>query len=251
MEEFTGDCWLSKVETLKNSLGLNDSPSMRTRKAVNDLYKSKVQSKFDRFWLEEVNQIKLGPDGKNNNKLRFYNTFKGTFACEPYIEKVRNRNQRHWLTRLRISAHHLQIEVGRWASPPVPVESRLCKFCDTGCVDDEMHFLWQCPTFSLKKQCFLGKLSSIGLVFGESEPPESCVAKILCPTSGPTAVCTNKYIGLLFKNRKLMDEGCPVNYIGPRTVYPPPPDLDLNDSTTNSILSLESICSEDLLSSKE
>ena len=92
--------WLSKVEKLKKQLGIREVPSFRSRSAVSDQYKKRIQSRFDRFWRDEVNKIKLGPTGSNTNKLRFYSTFKGNFASEPYIETVRNRNHRQWLTRL-------------------------------------------------------------------------------------------------------------------------------------------------------
>ena len=253
MSEFkeVGDCWLSKVEKLIKQLGIREVPSFRSRSAVSEQYKKRIQSKFDRFWLDEVNKIKLGPTGSNSNKLRLYSTFKGNFASEPYIETVRNRNSRQWLTRLRISAHHLQVEVGRYASPPVPEDLRLCRYCNEGSVDNEKHFLLVCKTFSLKRQCFLGKLSSLGVNFGEDESLDSRTAKLLCPANGSVAVCTNKYIRLLFKNRKLMDDGLPVNYIGQRTGCPPPIYPDLNMSRSDSNMSLESVISDDFVSSDD
>ena len=82
-----------------------------------------LKSNFEGFWLDEINKIKLGDDGQDHNKLRLYKTFKGSFRVEPYIDMVPNRNQRCFLTRLRISAHHLCIETGRYSKPkPTPIQ---------------------------------------------------------------------------------------------------------------------------------
>jgi len=53
-----------------------------------------VKSKFDIFFLNEIKQVKLGDNGWDHNKLRFYNKLKGSFKMEPYIDKIKNRNQR-------------------------------------------------------------------------------------------------------------------------------------------------------------
>ena len=49
--------WLSKVEKLKKQLGIREVPSFWSRSAVNEQYKKSTQSKFDRYWLDEVKKI--------------------------------------------------------------------------------------------------------------------------------------------------------------------------------------------------
>lgn len=51
------------------------------------------------------------------------------------------------LTKLRISAHSLAIETGIYCKPVVPSDTRFCKFCKTH-IEDEVHFLFQCPQYS-------------------------------------------------------------------------------------------------------
>ena len=48
------------------------------------------------------------------SKLAFYKTFKVNFIYETYLTQVNNPNHRKSLTRLRISAHNLPIERGRY-----------------------------------------------------------------------------------------------------------------------------------------
>jgi hypothetical protein len=46
------------------------------------------------------------------------------------------------LIKFRVSAHNLEIKKGRYIG--VKTEDRICKLCNTG-VEDETHFLLQCP----------------------------------------------------------------------------------------------------------
>ena len=65
---------------------------------------------------------------------------------EPYLSTVKKVNHRIALSRLRVSCHSLEIEVGRYKKPtPTPPESRLCRHCHL--VEDEIHFLCDCVQF--------------------------------------------------------------------------------------------------------
>ena len=50
--------------------------------------------------------------------------------------KIRN------LTKLRISAHKLQIKIGRYARPKIQRQNRLCSSCNV--LEDELHFILYC-----------------------------------------------------------------------------------------------------------
>jgi hypothetical protein len=52
------------------------------------------------------------------------------------------------LTKLRISAHSLAIETGRYGTTKIPADQRFCKFCPIN-VEDEVHFLFQCLQYNL------------------------------------------------------------------------------------------------------
>jgi hypothetical protein len=83
---------------------------------------SAVKTKFEQHWYKQVRA-----DNQNHNKLRTYSTLKHRFGEEPYINLVRNRNQRMHLTRLRTSAHNLGIERGRYKN--LPFKERFCSYC--------------------------------------------------------------------------------------------------------------------------
>ncbi len=86
-----------------------------------------------------VNQItKELKDRFKRNKLK---ELKET--DKKYLEKVVNIKHRRSLSRFRMSAHNLEIENGRYRN--IPKENRLCKICNTGDVEDEIHFTLHCP----------------------------------------------------------------------------------------------------------
>ena len=173
------------------------------------------------IWIEKVNKIELGHDGLNHNKLRFYCKLKGSFTKEPYLDLVPNRTQHADLTRLRISSSRLAIELQRYHRPPVPALQRYCSYCRPaeennllqGYVDDEMHFLLNCSTFAFKRNCFLSKLETVLPGFKDMSAQQMAVT-ILCPVTTIAAKLANKYIKILFDNRKQLDEGIPILNLG-------------------------------------
>ncbi len=86
--------------------------------------------------LAEINQ---------NKKLQLYAKYKKEIAFESYLDNIKAPQKRRQFTKLRISDHKLEIEVGRHARPKIDRKDRLCKRCSAGDVDDEIHFLISCP----------------------------------------------------------------------------------------------------------
>jgi hypothetical protein len=70
------------------------------------------------------------------------------FILQRYLKLNISKDLRSMLTKLRISAHSLAIETGRYGTTKIPADQRFCKFCPTN-VEDEVHFLFQCPQCNL------------------------------------------------------------------------------------------------------
>ena len=85
------DCWLTRVNKIKTSLGINVS-RFCSQMAASKYIKKQVHSNFQVRWLDLIQQVKLNHEGRDTNKLRFYKTFKGSFHEEPYGTQVVNRN---------------------------------------------------------------------------------------------------------------------------------------------------------------
>ena len=156
--------------------------------------------------MDEINQVKTGVDGLDHNKLRLYKTLKGSFRTEPYIENIRNRNQRCWLSRYRTSAHTLQIEFGRYSNPITPLAERKCCYCKSGQIDDEQHFILFCDIFRLKRQCFIGRLTALFPNYITLSDDQK-LRFILCPPTPEIAKCVSKYLGIMSNTRKEIDMG--------------------------------------------
>ena len=59
----------------------------------------------------------------------------------------------------RISAHKLEIEVGRYKN--IPALNRICKVCSSGEVEDERHLIFSCNKYSSLRQSFFTETQKI------------------------------------------------------------------------------------------
>jgi hypothetical protein len=57
---------------------------------------------------------------------------------------------RRVITKLKISSHRLKIETGRYLK--LEVNKRLSNNCDLNQIEDEIHFLLECPSTSMDRQ---------------------------------------------------------------------------------------------------
>ena len=200
----TIDSWYNKVEKIKELL---DITRIRCKPSKVNVFVDKIlNSKFERFYLDQINLIKIGSDGIDHNKLRLYKLLKGSFGQEPYVTNIKNRNQRAWLSRYRTSAHNLQIEQGRYTRPVTPLSERKCVYCLSGEIDTEQHFVLFCETFKLKRQCFFGRLCELYPNF-MSLSDEHKFSVIMCPSTTGFALCVSKYLGIMTGIRKEIDLG--------------------------------------------
>ena len=60
---------------------------------------------------------------------------------------------------MRISAHHLAIETGRYTQPKTPIEKRHCFYCSQE-IEDEFHLIFKCKLYQEERSTFSEKLSS-------------------------------------------------------------------------------------------
>ena len=234
------DCWLARVKSISEQLNLKNLHAQLSPDSVRGQLKKVLRSKFELFWKDEVNSAKLGADHVSHNKLRFYSQLKSCFKTENYVEIVKNRNQRCWISRLRVSAHNLALEKLRYRRPPIPPELRFCDYCGGGTQnlpkfqDNETHFLMECKTFEIKRACFLKRLECFVPNINKMSK-ENQIKTMLCPVSPQAAKLVNKFIGIMFKARENIDNG--ENILSYPTWDPtqPNPFIDHSlDNTTDS-----------------
>jgi hypothetical protein len=59
----------------------------------------------------------------------------------------------------------LEIEVGRWTG--IPAEERICQLCNSGNVENEMHFLLDCSLYFTMRNVFFGQIEERNVGFSE------------------------------------------------------------------------------------
>ena len=65
-----------------------------------------------------------------------------------YVKNVNNRIFRRTLSNFRSGSLKLAIETGRYAKSKIPLENRLCIFCDSSHIETETHFLLHCDFYT-------------------------------------------------------------------------------------------------------
>ena len=68
------------------------------------------------------------------------------------------------VAHLRMGCHKLDIERRRWGSRRVDRSQRKCACCGLGIVEDEMHFMLECPVYDGIRRHLLLKLEMDGVV---------------------------------------------------------------------------------------
>ncbi len=133
-----------------------------------------------------------------NGVICTYGKFKRTLECEKYLQYVDNTSDRISLTRLRISAHSVRIERGRYErvdNKVLSAEDRICKYCNTGEIEDEHHFVINCKLYDNLRSDLINRLSLSNL-------SKANLFRVLmsCNTKD-TAVEFSKYVNECFKKR--------------------------------------------------
>ena len=140
--------WLNFIKNILRGLGMThvwDNHSTFSADRLKRAVLVKLQDRFSQFWQKS----KEG----NQSRMAFYAsvTHGQTYRTEPYLLVCTKLEHRKALCRLRISAHDLQIERGRYAN--MAREDRKCRTC--GVVEDELHFLNDCTRYDLLRQRLL------------------------------------------------------------------------------------------------
>ena len=91
---------------------------------------------FINCWKDNIQQ------NGNQGKLRTLKKIETKFDTEKYIFAMNNLKHRHAVTKLRISAHRLPVEVGRYNN--TPYEQRICNHYSLNKVGNEQHYVMEC-----------------------------------------------------------------------------------------------------------
>ena len=155
--------WPVSVKTLLNKHGMLNLYLGSFPEKKEFIYIKLYQVMSDSFNQQSLSEIQ-----KEGSKLNYYSSFKTTPGTEMYLSKVSNIKHRIALSRLRLSCHKLNIEIGRYTQVPRP--ERFCPFC-TGSVEDEKHFLLDCGAYTTLRNALVENIQRITPNF-EYYPPD-------------------------------------------------------------------------------
>ena len=168
---------------------INETEERRYGPISNKLFKKLVEM----FHESTLNAI------QTSSKMKTLALLKSTPGMEPYLRLVSNSKHRTALTRLRLSAHRLEIETGRYTIPKTEAENRYCAHCKFEghtAVEDEIHFLINCPMLDKLREDML--------------PPQilknenmSDVCKFVEIMTNYDIKMTAKFVFLAFKEREI------------------------------------------------
>ena len=113
-------------------------------------YVRSMKQEFISYWKNTL---------QHSQKLEFYRSFKTDHTSSRYLDLTRGPAWRRALVKLRISNHKLMIEIGRYNQ--TTKDNRHCPFCGCNVIEDEVHFLFQCPTYRMITNKFYYKVNTL------------------------------------------------------------------------------------------
>ena len=147
---FTWSKGIKSICSLINNNDIWDRPNILSKSSISDLVSSSLKSKYDQEWYSHISTKQM--------KLRTYCQFKKSFNQENYVH-ILNQVQKSVFCKLRISAHTLMIEKGRYSYPKIPPENRLCTVCDLQETENEFHFIMRCKAYTHLRQDLLSHMN--------------------------------------------------------------------------------------------
>ena len=174
----TNSNWCKTIQILHSTFDLHRR--LPKSKDYPGVVMKKIPSDFIKHWKSRISDPSL------EKKLGLYSKIKHKFEIEPYMSLP--FRERQIISKIVGSSHKLQIEIGRHHN--IPRENRLCKLCDLNKVEDEDHFISECPAYSITRL----------ETFGEGCPD----AKDLLLTIEPATMAS--YLRTIYSSREQLME---------------------------------------------
>lgn len=139
--------WASNVKNLLSNLGFYEvwlNQNVGNKNAFLKEIRVRLTDNFVQNWSSRITE---------SSRANFYSLF-SNFNHQLYLETVNVQKFRIALTKLRVSSHRLEIEVGRWSRPNrTPIGERKCFYCNK--LEDEFHFLLECYLYKDLRKTYI------------------------------------------------------------------------------------------------
>ena len=124
--------WTDQIRQIVDYTDL-DLDLLNFNKIDLDVLDARLHKKNETKWLLEAHTMP---------KLRTFVELYSSENARDIIKANLPRTHRSVLVKLKIGVLLLQLETGRWKD--TPLEYRLCRVCNEGLLENELHFLLQC-----------------------------------------------------------------------------------------------------------
>ena len=111
-----------------------------------DIYNDKLFIRCFKQRLIDNYYQSWNSDLEKSEVLQLYKNVKSEFCYEIYLDKL-PFDLRTYICKIRLSAHNLHIQTGRYGRNRIPRPERYCMYCTSRDVEDEYHFIIKCPCF--------------------------------------------------------------------------------------------------------
>jgi len=90
------------------------------------------------MWCEKHLEVK--------RKLRYYKeVINPNLEDQKYLSVLTSAKKIINIAKIRTNSHELHSETWHWTIPKTPWTERICHLCETMSIEDENHFLLDCP----------------------------------------------------------------------------------------------------------
>ena len=162
----------------------NNLQAKTTRKKLLHAIKTYLIDYVDNVWYNLLSD--------NTSKLKNYKLIKHSFQYESYLDTVKDSAKRIRMTKLRLSCHDLEIERGRYKSKRI--EERLCSNCALGKIEDEIHFLLECPKYTNERNEIMSFLETVYPWTSQSQNHKSVFITMMSSTNFEVQRRVSEYI---------------------------------------------------------
>ena len=136
--------WCKTIQILNAKYNLHSRQN--EPKDFPSMVKKIIKSDFIRYWKSRISNPEL------EKKLSLYSKIKTDFQVDPYTELP--FRERQIVSKMLCVSHKLEVETGRYQD--IPRERRVCKLCHLDKVEDEEHFITECPAYDTIREQYLG-----------------------------------------------------------------------------------------------
>ena len=149
----TEDSWICSIKNIIDSSGLSyiwsDQKSLQDldSRALASLTTNILKSLECQFLQNANSEI------RQQSKLHLFKNIDHSLKPAQYLSVINSREERSLFSNLRLGTLKLEIETGRYDK--IDKGRRFCRLCDSGKIENECHFLFDCPALTIPRSPIL------------------------------------------------------------------------------------------------